>query len=329
VPRRAPRFLAADTPMCIPEGTSGRLQLAEWLTRPDHPLTARVMVNRLWQHHFGKGIVATPSNFGLRGDTPTHPELLDFLAHHFVEHGWSIKAMHRLIMCSSTYQQASTIEADTKRFTSTPRGKRLLTSGPAIDPENKLLWHFNRRRLDAESIRDAMLYVAGKLDLSRPGLHPFPAFDDWHWTQHNPFKAVYDSDHRSVYLMRQRIQRHPYLALFDAPDANASTDVRTAATVPLQALYLMNNPFVQTQAEALATRVLSSATDDQDRIRLAHQMAWSRQPSANEIQRAREYLARYSMCATQAGNAKQDAPFEAWTSFARVLLTANEFFYID
>ena len=231
-PRDVPKFLAGGKSLEIPAGTSGRRELADWLVRADHPLTARVMVNRIWQHHFGKGLVGTPSNFGLRGEPPTHPELLDWLTARFVEDGWSIKSLHRLILLRKTYQLASGPDA----------------ANLAVDPGNRWYWRFDRRRLDAEAIRDALLATAGNLDRRQPGRHPFPPIADWNWTQHSPFKAVYPSSHRSVYLMTQRLVRHPYLALFDGPDTNLSTDVRTSATVPLQALYLMNNPFVAEQA---------------------------------------------------------------------------------
>ncbi len=156
MPRGFPRILTGEHRSPITEG-SGRLQLADWLARPDHPLTARVMVNRIWQHHFGEGLVRTPNDFGERGERPTHPELLDYLAARFVESGWSMKAMHRLIMLSSAYQQSSRADAD----------------GLAGDPENRLFGRMNRRRLDAEAIRDSLLAVAGRLDDRRggPGLH--------------------------------------------------------------------------------------------------------------------------------------------------------------
>jgi hypothetical protein len=235
-PRGVPKFLEGERPVRVPEDGSGRLQLAEWLTRPEHPLTARVMVNRIWQHHFGRGIVGTPSNFGLRGEPPTHPELLDYLAGEFVRGGWSVKAVHRLILLSRTYQLASDEDAENE-------GK---------DPTNRWYWRHTRRRLDAEAVRDAMLFVAGNLDRGRPGPHPFPPVGQWRWTQHMAFKEVYPSAHRSVYLMTQRLQRHPFLALFDGPDTNESTAARGSSTVPLQALYLMNNPSPRRQAEGLA-----------------------------------------------------------------------------
>lgn len=333
VPRRAPRFLTGTASLNIPAGSSGRREFAEWLTRPENPLTARVMVNRIWQQHFGRGLVATPSNFGLRGDRPTHPELLDYLAGRLVNSGWSIKAMHRLIMTSDAYAQASGGRepgAAGRRGASgamAGRGARISQdpAPSAPDPFSP----FPRRRLSAEEIRDAMLMVAGTLDLTRPGAHPFPRMAEWSWTQHNPFKAVYDSNHRSVYLMTQRLQRHPYLGLFDAPDANVSTDVRTDSTVPLQALYLINNPWVEEQARALARRLTEVERDEGGRVRLGVLWAWGREPTGAEVQRAGRFLAEVREESSGAGEPQEQREMVAWTSYARVLLTANEFFYVD
>jgi hypothetical protein len=201
-----------------PDATgSGRLELARWIADPKNPLTARVMVNRVWHYHFGKGIVPTPSDFGRQGQPPTHPELLDYLATRFVESGWSVKAMHRLVMLSRTYQLSGAEDAGNAR----------------TDAGDDYLWRFPRRRLDAESIRDAMLAVAGDLDRTPGGPHPFPDPKTWDFTQHKPFKAVYDTNRRSVYLMTQRIPRHLFLAHFDGPDTNASTARRTTSTTPL------------------------------------------------------------------------------------------------
>jgi hypothetical protein len=313
VKRRFPKFLAGDTPLEIPDGASGRLQLAQWLTRKEHPLTARVMVNRIWQHHFGKGIVATPSNFGRRGEPPTHPELLDYLASQFVNGGWSIKAMHRLIMSSRCYQLSSVADA----------------ADASHDPANRFLWHAERRRLEAEAVRDAMLAVAGRLDLSRPGAHPFPPIEAWNFTQHSPFKAVYGSEHRSVYLMTQRIQRHPFLSLFDAPDANTSTDVRPDSTVPLQALFMMNDRYVGDRARALGERLLAMSPEPRDRIEKAIALLYSREATPRETSRALAYLEECRQRLIEAGAPLAQLEVEAWSSYARVLLSANEFIYID
>lgn len=313
VPRRFPTVFAGNTTPAIPEGGSGRLELAEWITRPEHPLTARVMVNRIWQHHFGKGIVGTPSNFGLRGEPPTHPELLDYLAGRFIESGWSVKAMHRLIMLSRTYQlSGEPHDANTAR-----------------DPANRFYWRADRRRLEAEAVRDALLLVAGRLDLQRPGPHPFPPIADWKYTQHMPFKAVYDSSHRSVYLMTQRIQRHPDLALFDAPDANTSTAVRAASTVPPQALYMMNNPMVHEVATAFAQRLMQWSADPRERIRRGTELAYGRPATEAEVDQALHYLHIYQRSLLHEEAPGDQIQAKAWTSLARVLLLANEFVYID
>jgi hypothetical protein len=313
VKRNVISFLSQEQPVTIPDGESGRLQLALWLTRPENPLTARVMVNRIWQHHFGKGLVDTPSNFGLRGGEPSHPELLDWLANRFAKSGWSIKAIHRLILLSKTYRLSSACQ----------------DANTAKDPGNRWYWRFDRCRLEAEPIRDAMLATSGRLDLSRPGGHPFPPLDQWRWTQHAPFKDVYPSNHRSVYLMTQRFQRHPFLALFDGPDTNTTTDVRTSSTVPLQALFMMNNAFVAEQAKGFAHRVLTEVTDPRGRVGLAHRLAWSRPPTAEETQKGAAYLGAYGDELRRVGMPSEQAELEAWTSYARILLSANEFVYVD
>jgi hypothetical protein len=313
VPRGVPKFLAGEVPPTIPLGSSGRLELAHWLTGPDHPLTARVLANRVWQWHFGRGLVATPSNFGMRGAAPDHPELLDWLAGRLIASGWSIKALHREIMASETYRLASGSQAENS----------------SRDPDNRFYWRFDRRRLDAEAIRDAMLAVSGKLDANRPGEQPFPPVSKWRWTQHSPFKANYPSHHRSVYLMTQRIQRHPYLALFDGPDTNMSTDVRTTATVPSQALYLMNNPFVGEQSTALAERLIAASPEIDQRLALAGRLCWSRELAAVEVETAIEYLRQLGTELAQAGVPADQAEREAWTIYARVMLASNEFVYVD
>jgi hypothetical protein len=321
VPRGAPKFLTSNTgSLQIPAGQSGRLQLAQWLTRPDNPLTARVMVNRIWQGHFGKGIVGTPSNFGLRGDPPTHPELLDYLAARFVDSGWSIKKLHREILNSEAYQRSSDLGG-------TPTALR--GRDATGDPPNHYYFRFDRRRLDAESIRDSLLFVSGTLDLRRPREQPFPPMSAWTWTQHTPFKDVYPSRHRSVYLMTQRLQKHPFLALFDGPDTNTTTDKRTSSTVPLQALYWMNSPEVREQANAFGVRLMALAQSPQQRITIAYELAYSRDPAASEIEKGLAFLAEYQKELATTGITPAEAEREAWQSFARIILSSSEFVYID
>ena len=220
-PRRFLQVIAGEDQQPI-RGGSGRLEIAERIATADNPLTARVMVNRIWKHHFGYGLVRSIDNFGRTGDAPTHPELLDFLARRFVESGWSVKSMHRLIMLSAAYRLSSDGPDDNFR----------------VDPSNDLYWKFDRQRLDAESIRDAMLMVSGDLDPSVAGAQPFPHPAFWNWTQHKPFEALYETNRRSVYLMVQRTQRQPYLSTFDGADPNVSTAVRTASITPVQALFM-------------------------------------------------------------------------------------------
>ncbi|MEQ2009669.1 MAG: PSD1 and planctomycete cytochrome C domain-containing protein [Limisphaerales bacterium] len=311
-PRRFLDVLGGDKLPADSTG-SGRLELADWLTRPSNPLTARVFVNRVWQWHFGAGLVPTPSDFGLRGEPPTHPELLDWLTSEFIASGWSVKALHRLIMRSQTYQLASDDHAANLKK----------------DPANIWLWRHARRPLDAESIRDAMLAVSGRLNRTVPGPHPFPDVQKWGYTIHNPFFAVYDSDHRSLYLMQQRNRRHPFLALFDAADPNLSVAQRLPTTTPTQTLFLMNSPFVQQQAESFARRLLAESADDTKRIRLAFAMAHGRAPSDSEVSDAAAFLASYRTKLTTLEKPPTNDAELAWAGLARVLLTSNAFLYVD
>jgi len=317
-PRGVPACLDGSGKIDIPEGRSGRLEFARWLTEgPVRALTARVMVNRIWQHHFGKPIVATPSDFGLRGIPPTHPELLEELAGEFIESGWSIKAMHRRIMLSKTYRLAAAHDPT--------------ATAAAVDTGNAWYWRADRRQLDAEALRDTLLTLGGSLDPSRPGPHPFPPVEKWTYTAHHQFKAVYPSNHRSVYLMVQRLHPHPYLSLFNGPDTSVTTATRDAFSVPLQALFLMNDPFVHEQAEGFARSVLSGAADDAERLDAAYLRALARRPADDERQRALEFLARYreAMAAEGASADDHDGALAAWSALARALLASNEFHYVD
>jgi hypothetical protein len=307
VPRRFLEILGGDTLPADSPG-SGRRELAEWITRPSNPLTARVIVNRVWQWHFGQGLVATASDFGTRGDPPSHPELLDHLTSWFLQNGQSLKALHRYILRSRVYHLASEENAVQR----------------TADPRNQLLWQYTRRPLDAESIRDALLALSGKLDRAMPAGHPFPDVNTWGFTIHHPFHAVYDSNHRSIYLMVQRNRRHPYLALFDAADPNQSTAERVPTTTPTQALYLMNAPFVHEQAEGFAQRLLASPGDDGSRVRLAFEAAHGRAASADEVGDALAFLANYRE------RLPKDAPaVKAWAALARILMTSNGLLFVD
>jgi hypothetical protein len=313
VPRGAPHFLPGLEAAAAGQGESGRLQLADWLASPRNPLTARVMVNRIWQYHFGRGLVETPSYFGVQGSPPTHPELLDWLAASFVEHGWSIKWLHRLICASRTYQLAPT--ADRAR--------------EAIDAGDLWCWRFQRQRLDAEAIRDALLSVGGTLELGRPRCYPFPEVASWQYSQHHPFMGNDQSHHRSVYLLTHRLRRNPFLGIFDEPDAIISTDVRISSTVPQQALFLMNSDVMRDIAGAFSHRLRLMSADVTTRVELAHELAYSRRALPDEIKRARSYLQLYNRQAIEAGLSSSEAEAQAWLSYARTVLASHEFFYVE
>jgi hypothetical protein len=330
-------FLAVLGGGPLPPGTagSGRLELAEWLTSPTNPLTARVLVNRVWQYHFGQGLVKTPNDFGTRGQRPTHPELLDYLATEFIRGGWSIKALHRLIMTSAVYQQRSQYSgiSDPASVGSAPDDCPIIpeTTRPArITPDvggTDYFSPFTRRRLGAEETRDAILRVSGTLDPSPGRGHPFPPPTGWGFSQHGPFSAVYDHDRRSVYLMTQRIKRHPFLALFDGADPNASTAERRTTTVPTQALFFLNDPFVHARADQFAARVLAAATTEPERVHAAYRLALGRNPQPEEALEAAEFLAAYRRELAAAGNEASESA--GWAAFARVLFGSNEFLTVD
>ena len=310
VPRRFLEVLGADTLPPEQQG-SGRLQLADWITRPENPLTARVFVNRVWQWHFGRGIVSTPSDFGSRGARPTHPQLLDWLTAEFIESDWSLKHLHRVMMQSRVYQLSSTHPSDASQ----------------VDPENLLVWKYTRHPLDAESMRDAMLAVSGNLDQSKPGPHPFPDVNTWGFTIHHPFHAVYDSNHRSIYLMQQRNRRNPYLELFDSADPNVSIGKRQPTITPTQTLFLMNSKFVHDQADGLAKRIMAAEQTTERRLQLAFEIGHGRQPSASDFDAAIRFVNAYRQQFPSADQAATE--HQVWSSLARVILTSNSFLFVD
>jgi hypothetical protein len=288
VPRHFPPALGGAGTSAIARG-SGRLELARWLARPDNPLTARVMVNRIWQHHFGEGIVRTPSNFGKLGRTPSHPELLDWLALRFVGSGWSIKAMHRLIMISEAYQRSSHPTAV------------LLEA----DPENQLWGRMDRRRLEAEELHDGLLALAGRLDERRGG----------------PAESDPSSPRRLIYLASSRGDRSDFGSVFDRANPALHVERRTASTVAPQALYLMNHPWALEQARGLARREDSATErDPARRIARLYQRVFGRPASAEEID-----LGRTLLTPSPPGT----DPQAAWDRYAQALLLTNEFLFVD
>jgi hypothetical protein len=252
------------------------------------------MVNRLWQHHFGRGIVGTPSNFGFLGSRPTHPELLDWLADEFMRQGWSQKKMHRLIVTSATYRLAS----------------RSDQAGERKDPDNRLLWRMNRRRLEVEAIRDGLLAVAGQLNATMGG----PTI---------PLSAE-TNERRTVYARVSRHELDGLLRLFDFPDANITSEKRTETTVPQQQLFVLNSPFMIARARALAGRVHAATKDANEAIRLAYRRAFGRAPAEIELRLGKLYLA-----GVDEGDEAKRNQLTRWERYAQVLLGSNEFFYID
>jgi Protein of unknown function (DUF1553)/Protein of unknown function (DUF1549)/Planctomycete cytochrome C len=285
-----------------------RTALADWITSSENPLFARVMVNRIWQHHFGMGIVATSDNLGQSGSRPSHPELLDFLATEFVRQGWSVKAMHRVILCSAAYRQASAFREDAFER----------------DPENRLLWRFPLRRLDAEAIRDAMLSVAGELHCKEGG-----AFIP---TSHTEDGSVVVDEKlagarcRSIYLQQRRTQVPTLLEVFDAPSVVTNCTSRNTSTVPLQALALLNSDFSRKRAMAFAHRLDREAGSDLDkRIKWAFRLAYGRMPESKESDSTKRFLTAQQ----QVYSKEKDGDKRAWVDFCQMLLASNSFMYVE
>jgi hypothetical protein len=306
-PKGFPRILAKPGDPVIRRG-SGRLELAEWITRADHPLTPRVMVNRIWQWHFGEGLVRTPDNFGKMGDRPVYPELLDYLARQFVRSGWSVKAMHRMIMLSSAYQMSS--DGDKKSL--------------EVDPENRLLARFNRQRLDVEEIRDGLLAAGGELDLAMGGTLQKGFGTD---TENSEQRLSLDPAkvrRRTVYLPLRRANLPTLLNLFDFGDATTETGQRPLTNIAPQALFMMNSEFVYERSRHLAGILLAGKGSDAERVRSAYVRIWNREPKADEIDVGLSYIRRFAD-----RFAGPSAVLDAWQSFCHVLMNANEFVYLD
>ena len=291
-----------------------RLALANWITHPENPLTARVIVNRLWHHHFGQGLVTTPSDFGLGGDKPSHPELLDYLAGEQLRNGWSLKKMHKLIVMSAAYRQTS-VAADVRRPASdSAQGQSLLTSAATVDSANRLLWRQNPRRLDAESLHDAVLAVSGTLNPAMGG----PGYRDFNYTE--AYAPIYDYItpdkpelwRRSIYRFIVRTTPHQFLTTLDCPNPANLTPSRAVTTTALQALALSNNEFMLQQAGYLARRIEKESDDTAGRIRRAFALTFQRGPTPGEL-------------AAAISLAEQQGFF----ALCRMLINANEFVYID
>lgn len=310
--------VAATTTAIAPDAkgaTSGRrLALARWLTQPTHPLTARVFVNRVWHHHFGRGIVETLGNFGHSGSLPTHPELLDWLAVDFIEHGWGIKRLHRQIMLSTAYRQSSV---------------RSSRGSIDADPDNQLLSRMNLRRLEAEIARDSMLCVSGTLDRTAGGppveiTNPADGL-----SQPKPAPAPTSPNRRSIYLFARRVYPLKFLEIFDAPIMPVNCTQRMNSATVLQSLALLNSEFVFAQADRMAERVSAASTETSARVELAFQIAFARRPTDTEMSKSTAFItvqtATYEANKTPNDMARQ----AALADFCHMLLSSNEFLYVE
>jgi hypothetical protein len=290
-------------PPAIASG-SGRQELADWMASKDNPLTARVMANRVWLHLMGRGLVPTPDNFGASGQPASHPALLDYLAGTFADNGWSVKKLIRAIVLSRAYQLSS--QFDAKNF--------------EADPDNVLVWRMPKRRLEVEALRDTMLALAGRLDLAPPkgsavarGGEGNAGFRGRGGPRGDPITI---DTHRTVYLSVVRDGLPEILTLFDFPDPSLIIGERATTTVPAQSLFLMNNPFVIRQAEALADRLLAGSANDAGRVTRAYQLCYSRPPSTRELRNGQQFIEDYG---------RNQSRRSTWTALCQALFASAEF----
>jgi cytochrome c553 len=352
VPRQFPAIFGGDRKPLDSAG-SGRRELAHWLADPRNPLTSRVIVNRIWLWHFGEGLVRSPDNFGSLGERPTHPELLDWLALRFVEQGWSLKSLHRTIMLSATYQQSSTNAkdaisdfgygiSDLKKTNSDPDVSQAQIVNPKseirnpkspsfVDPENRLLWRFNRRRLEAEALRDSLLATCGELDAASTGsLLPTPNRQYVTGTGSNLPAGLYDSRRRSVYLPVVRSALYDVFQAFDFADPTVMNGRRDVTTVAPQALFMMNSPLVSQATRSWAIGLLRERFDDDSAcVQVIYEQAYSRPPSTAELSRALSFVERYRESQISLNTAVDEARLRSWQSLCRAVLSANEFVYVE
>jgi mono/diheme cytochrome c family protein len=318
VPRHFPVVLAGEKQPPLPSTESGRRELAAWIVKPDHPLSARVVVNRLWRWHFGQGIVRSVDNFGRLGDKPTHPALLDWLALRFIADGWSVKETHRLIVLSATYQQSSSSQSSV-----------VSRQSLSADPDNRLLWKFPLRRLEAEEIRDSLLAVSGRLDRTAGGPSIMHVKNREFFFDHTSKDGTkYDSRRRSLYLPVVRNNLYDVFQLFDTTDATVSKGDRATTTVATQALFYLNSDLVADSAGELAGR-LASENDGTARVNRMYQIAYGRPANEREIERALNAVAAFE---SELADREPDATkrrTRAWSLVCQAVLAANEFVYVE
>jgi len=298
----------------VPANQSGRLQLAEWLTQPEHPLTSRVMANRIWRWHFGKGIVPSVDNFGRLGEMPTNQPLLDYLALRFTGANWSIKEMHRLIMLSSTYQMSSNYNE----------------KAAETDPENTLLWRANRRRLESEAIRDAVTAVTGEIKMEMGGT--LMKYKDRAYVANTAKRGAsdYDNPRRAVYIPVVRSSLYEMFQAFDLPDPSTPNGDRSATVIAPQALFMMNSDLVLKSTRAMAEKLLArTELDDAARIRDAYERALARPPASRDVDRALTFIGKVERALEPHEKDPQKRHVEAWQSFCKALVASNEFIYLN
>ena len=301
-----PSILALNAPEGPVSTKSGRLELADWIVDPRNPIPSRVMMNRIWQGHFGDGIVRTPDNFGRLGERPSNPELLDYLAAAFMENGWSIKKMNRMIMLSSTYRMSAAFDEEKK----------------SKDPENRLLSHFPRQRLSIEEIRDAYLAMGGDLDLTMGGTLDPGVGTDGETSSSRISMNPESTNRRSIYLPLRRSNLPTLYTLFDFGDATSPEGKRSPTTVATQALFVMNSPMVVREAKALTDTVLKQEKQDRRRIEELYIRILDRRPDAGEIDNGLTYVQSLHRKWNDIGEEK------AWTSLCHALMASNEFIYV-
>jgi hypothetical protein len=313
VPRHVPPVVRGPAVPQFTSSESGRRELAQWLIDPQHPLTSRVLVNRVWRWHFGAGLVRTVDNFGLLGEQPTHPELLDWLARRFVADGWSLKRLHRVILESATYRQGS---------------GNLNSAAAAADSDNRLLSHFPTRRLEAEEVRDALLAVSGQLDRSMGGSLLKVRNRGYFFNHTSQDMTDYTSPRRSLYLPVVRNNVYDVFQLLDFPDPAISSGDRSTTTIAPQALLMLNSELVQQAATGLAERLLAENDDDGSRIERLYGLAYARPATSDEIAASAAFLNQAERLLSDREPALSQRRRLAWSALCQTILDANEFVYV-
>jgi hypothetical protein len=326
VARHVPPVLRGPTTPEFSSSESGRRELAQWIIDPQHPLTSRVIVNRVWRWHFGRGLVPSTDNFGLLGEPPSHPELLNWLACRFVADGWSLKSLHRLIVTSAVYQQHSGANS------SEAHGLQPVGVGgptPPRDPENRLYARFPVRRLEAEALRDALLAVSGQLDDTMGGSLLKVKNRAYFFDHTSKDLTDYTSSRRSLYLPVVRNNLYDVFQLLDAPDATIPTSDRATTTVAPQALLMLNSDFVMDCAAKFAERLLSEPSNDAARVRRMYVIAYGREATEQEVSDSAAFLSELdrTLTATQPDAAERRR--QAWSVLCQVGLAGNEFVYVE